>query len=368
MTEQVNGQKVIGHILTEKEASPRDISGVLAGGGGRGIVEFAEKQKNRNDMAQLMVAYQDQSQVYIGKQVAPVKPVNNIIGKSRVMSEATMYNRPDTLMSKTSKPKLVDWADSQVDFDLSGRALGIYMSNTDRDLAIHEYGSVAKWMKINVMVLKRMMTLDRELHIADLYQTQSNFATGFYGTLGAGSWSSNPLWSNSSSTPKSDAITASDTLLAACDTMVIPHNVFRNLQTHPALKAELAVGGPKRKGMDARITVDVLKAYFDVTNIFVGSARYNSTPESTATLSRIWADYVTFMHLGGAIGGDELEPSFVRTLQLSSQHFAPNVEGWSVKTVEENVAGFAGGTYLFVGYWADEKIFAQKAGYSLKVL
>jgi hypothetical protein len=106
-----------------------------------------------------------------------------------------------------------------------------------------------------------------------------------------------------------------------------------------------------------------IERFFD-SAIAVGSARYNSTPaSSTATYSRIWANYVGVVHIGGT---GELATPFCRTYRLQSEAF-PNVNGWAVKSVMSNVS-FAGGEILMVGYFAQEKVFANMSGYLLKAL
>jgi len=144
------------------------------------------------------------------------------------------------------------------------------------------------------------------------------------------------------------------------------YNVKRQCQKHSAITGATTVSGPKRKELAPHVNLQAIENFFDA-KIITSPARYNSTPgEASPTLSRIWADYITIAHLNQDPGGADLSAPFVRTFKLKSKAF-PNVNGWSSKTVQD-ASSLAGGELLMVGFFAKEVVFAQKSGYSLKVL
>lgn len=323
------------------------------------VSEFSTREVFRPILANVAFAYQDNENAFIADQAAPFFPVTALAGTYRKLNERTFYDQPNTAAGKDTPPNRVGWGDSLINYDLSGRALAIYMSNIDRDEAINQYGSVDRWRQINTMILVRLLLLDRELSVASLYQTAGNYAAGFTTTA-------NPLWSAAAATPMGDVITGEDKLYSPRDMIILGHNVYRTLQTSPAVTGSTTVSGGARNQLKPFVNQEAIENYFD-SKILVGSARYNSTPGTdTVTMTRIWRDYAIPCHIADDPGTPEMAAPFVRTFKLKSSSF-PNVEGWTVKSVMDDNT-MAGGEILMVGYWSQEKVFAQKAGYLIQAL
>jgi hypothetical protein len=348
--------ELIGKVMTPDEMPPSQISQELKSP----VMEFARNEVNRPDLAQLAYSYKDPDNIFIADQAAPFYPVSDVNGKYRKFNEDTFYNEPMVAIGKEDHPNKVKWGSAYVNYDLSGRALSIFLSKLDEDQAITQYGSIAKWRAVSTLVLTRMLLLQREREVATLYQTTANFASGYYSTPTA--------WTTVTTLPKSDVITAVDTpLLAPPNTIICAHDVYRCLQKHADVRSDVTISVPKRAQGNAIVDIPSLAAYFDINNFVVGSALYNSTPASSSpTFTRIWLNYFTVCRLD-TMGGTDLSPSFAVTFKLQTQSF-PNVSGWSVKSVMDNVAGFAGGELLMVGYWAQPVVFSDKTGYSLKAI
>lgn len=324
----------------------------------RQVLEFAQNETYRTDLAQAAFAYKDAENLFIADQVAPVYPVQTLTGQYRKLNERTFYDAPDVAAGKNTPPNRIDAGSAYVPFDLTGRALAMYLSKVDLDEAVNQWGSTQKYRQICVDLLTRLLLLDRELTVATLYQTSGNYASGFTATP--------TVWSNSASTPLADVVTAEDALLTPKDVMILGHNVYRALQQSAAILGATTVSGAKRAPLSPFVNQEAIENYFD-TKIVVGSARYNSTPKTaTPTFTRIWKDYAIVAHMGDPLGGSELGAPFVRTLKLKSASF-PNVNGWTVKTVPDN-STIAGGEVLMVGYFSAEIVFAQKSGYLIKAL
>lgn len=331
------------------------------------ISSFSRNERFSPLLSELTWAYKDPDAGYIGEIVAPVREVSAVKNYIRAMTDSTFYNRPDTQIGRVDHPNKVEFGSSLTEYSLAGRALSIFMSDIDKTEAMSQWGSVAKWKEINVKILKRLLLLDWELEVADLFQTQSNFATNYYSTA-------SPTWDNGSSTPKADVFGAveSDTypLFGDPDTLVMGHDVRRTLRLHTDVKADVSVAAQNRSKARTIVSDEAIEAYFD-KRVLWSKALYNSTPDTTTfTPTRIWANYVVALPLGQQLGGDELSPAFVQTLKLSVENMdsIPNMGGWSVKETRDEVAGMAGGTLLMCGFWATPKIIAQKVAYNLKVL
>lgn len=331
------------------------------------ISVFSNNERFSPLLNNLCWAYSDPDNAYIGQIVAPVREVGAIKSYIRPMDERTFFDQPDTQIGKTDHPNKVEFGSSLVEYSLAGRALAIFMSDGDKAEAESQWGTVAKWKEINVKILKRLLLLDWEIEVATLFQTQSNFATNYYSTA-------SPTWDDGASTPKADVFGAveGDTypLLGDADSLVIGHDVRRTLRLHTDVKADVTVSASKRDQARTIASDEALEAYFD-KRVLWSKALYNSAPEATSpTFTRIWKNYVVACRLGEKLGGDELSPAFVNTLQLrvGNMNKIPNMGGWSVKTVRDEIAGMAGGSLLMVGFWATPKIISQKLGYNLKVL
>jgi len=355
--DQIAGTPIIGKVLTPEEFSGKEASNFLRSS----IQEYARNEINRTDMASLAQAYSQKESDFIADTVAPFVPVTSLVGKYRVFDERTFFDRPETANSKNVDPNQIEYGSSYTNFDLSGKALAVWMSDIDRDEAINMYGSVAKWRKINTLLLARLLMLDREIRVADLYQTTGNFDTNMVASLTA--------WSGVATVPKKDVIDniyGSYPLYAPMTHIILPHDVWYTLKTHADVRSDVTVGVGKRGKGITTVDDEALNHYFD-TQVVVGHAMYNSTPaSSTMTASRIWANYVTPVHLGDP-GGDELSPSFAVTFKLKSTSF-PNVDGWTVRSYRRESPGVVGGEMLAVGYWTDEQVYSQKLGWSLKAL
>jgi len=322
------------------------------------ISQFGSNEVNRIHLADAAYLYANDQMDFIADQVAPVFPVNSLAGKYRKFDERMNFDRPDVKRGKDSPPAKINQGSEFENYDLSGRALSVYMSNVDRDDAVNQYGSTAKWRKVLTEQLTHLLLIDLEIEVADLLQTTGNYASGFTATA-------TPLWSDASANFQENVMTGEDALYADRDVIVMGYDVYRQCQKSPQIKGASTVssGSGKRKDNLPFVNLESISNFFD-SEIVVGKARYNSSPESsTMTLSRIWANHAVIMHRGS---GREFETPFARIFKLQSQTF-PNVGGFTVKSVMDS-SSIAGGELLMVGYWAQPKVFAQKAGYKLKCL
>lgn len=339
------------------------------------ILSFASNERMRAHEHQLMWAYRDPDQVYVADQVAPTVGVSSITSDYRLLAEETFYNEPSVNTNRTDRPKMVEFKSTLANIDLTGRALAVALPNVDKADAISQFGSVQKWRDVNIKMLKRLIQLHRERTVATLFQTQTNFATGFYGTLEAGDWSSYKYWSDTQALPLQcfllaarGQINSSYHPLAPFDTVIVGDDVDYYLRICPDVKDAVAVNATDRSAARPIVSDEAIRQYFGVANYIPARAMYNSTTyQSTPTIGAIWNNYAIFCHLGVQVGGDELSAAFAKTCQLDTNDL-PNYEGYMVRSIEEPLMGGLGGEIVVCVYWAQERIFSQKVGYNLKVL
>lgn len=324
------------------------------------VSEFAANTQFRPQDAQMAYAYKQQLTSFIADQVAPFKPVRSMTGTYRKFNERIFFDRPATATGNDEAPGRVNYGSTMENFDLSGRALACYLSNTDKSQAELQYGSVQAWRNFAIQLMTYLLTLDRELAVRDLVQTAGNYAAGFTATA-------NPLWSDPAADLIGDMATADDTLFTTADTYIISQPVFRLLQKHPAITGSSTATALNINLSNPRVGIEFLRSYFGQSNILVSNAKYNTTPHNdTLTLDYIWGDEVVICRAQEMPGGAAMNIPFVTTLVLEGEAI-PNYRGWGVKSVMEN-SSFAGGELLMCGYWSQEKVYAQKSGYLLTVL
>lgn len=344
------------HLMSEKDMPQSQLGANI---GSRNVVEFAKNEYFQPILSNVIQAYSDNDQAFIADIVAPFFEVPALSGTWRKMADRTFYDQPNTAAGKMTRPNFIDHQSDLINYDLSGRALAAYISRVDMDDSINQYGSADRLRQIVATQLAKLLLLDREITVANLYQTVGTYAAGFTAVAA-------PLWSAAAATPMGDVITGEDKLYSPRDLVILGHNVYRTLQTSPAVTGSTLVSGATRNQLKPYANQEAIENYFD-SKIAVGSARYNSTPGTdTMTMTYIWRDYAIAAHLADDPGLPEISSPFVRTFKLKSKSF-PNVEGWTVKTVQDE-GTMAGGEILMVGYWSQEKVYAQKAGYLIQAL
>lgn len=314
---------------------------------------------------------------FIYDQVAPPMPVGAIKTDYRLWAERTFFDRVDQVdVTRTSHPKKIRFTSTTANIDLTGRALAIELSDVDKADAIAQYGSAEKWRQICISVLKTLIELDLEMEVAALFQTDTNFATNYYGVLEAGDFASHKQWDDASATPYATTLGAvmgqigsSGKLLGMWDSLIVGADVNYNLRVNVSeIKSAVSIQSTVRGQAKPVVDEVALQQYFNGVKYIVGSALYNSTPESTTpTMSYIWSKYAIACQLQGALGGDMLSPAFARIAYLDSQQ-VPNYQGWTVRSVRDELMGGIGGEILVVAYWAQPIIVSQKLGWQLKVL
>jgi hypothetical protein len=324
------------------------------------ISEFASNQIFRPMESQMAYAYQQQLTAFVADQVAPFKGVRDLQGQYRKYDERLFFDRPKVLTGPDEMPGNVMTKSTLEEYDLTGRALACFLSNAEKSQAERQYGSVQEWRNFAVKLMTYLMTLDREITVATLAQATGTYAAG-YTAIAA------PLWSDPAADLIGDCSTGEDLLLSDGETYVMGNDIWRTLQKHPAVTGSATAMGANINVLNPRVGVDFLRSYFGRDNIVIGKAKYNTTPYGdTLTLDYIWDDYLTICHAQGLPGGGDMNSPFLTTLVLEGEAI-PNYRGWGVKSVPYNMS-FVGGEYVMCGYFAQEKIYAQKSGYLLQAL
>lgn len=137
------------------------------------------------------------------------------------------------------------------------------------------------------VVTQRLM-LQAEKRFADLAMTSSNYMTSLTSALSSGS-----KWNEAGGSPEGDKITVNDALRNTCgrgaNALLLEWTTLQKLRLSPEWRSrtQYTNGGP--------IPDALIKAFFEVEHLFVGSARYNSAVQgATASMTKMFGDDAVF--------------------------------------------------------------------------
>lgn len=162
-------------------------------------------------------------------------------------------------------------------------------------------------------------------------------------------------WDNPAANPKTDSDVAKEAIRKGiglrANTMVISESVRLALSQNNAVRAafQLAINGA--------VTLDMLKAYFQIENIVVAGTVLATSKEGQAlTADDIWGDDVLFAHVEP--GQDLMLPNFARTMNWTDVGSVEGqVETWRDADRKSDVHQ--------VDHCTDEKLTSAEAGYLL---
>ena len=103
-------------------------------------------------------------------------------------------------------------------------------------------------------------------------------------------------WSDyTNSTPVSDIFTAKSTVNTGCmneaNTLVFGYDVFQKLRNHPDLVGRIS-------GLTEAVTMEQMKAIFEVDNIIVANTQYNTARQgATKSMAQIWGKHAWALYI-----------------------------------------------------------------------
>jgi len=322
---------------------------------------FATQEQTNPLLAEAMWAYRNPNGFFIAEQVAPVVQVNSLTGDVPYIEQSAMFNIPKVKVGNEQIPNQVTFSRSLDTYDLTGNALSTFLPATKTAQAVAQWGSKAKWREVNAKILMAMFALWRESETATLYQADTSYASGFYSTA-------SPLWSASNGTPVNNFNTAVDTLLTTADGIVMGNDVFRALTQSNDVTGRSTITNTDINQTKPKPNEQALSNLFDGLPIYVGRAKYNSTPdEASMTSGFIWANYFTVGALTTTLGGAEMSPAFIKTFQLTDGALGfGSRNGMTYRSVPEGVRGGMGGELLIAVDWREVKVVANMSAYKYK--
>lgn len=283
---------------------------------------------------------------YIGERLVTTVPVAKRSDKYAVYPQRERFEYPDDRLGDRSHANEISESRSSGSYSVLDYGFQNFVSQDTLD----NQDPVFDEMVDLVEAINEGIAFKREIRIASLLTTASNYASGNSTTLSGSS-----QWDQAGSNPIKDiqtAISSCFTGPGATDLVgFCSLNVFNVLSRHEDILDNLKY---TRGGLVSR---EELARYFGLSDLLVGAARKQTANEGqTASYSRIWG----------------LDFGVVRVSRRASRrsaHFASlfRLNGDPVTTEWfDPSAGKAGGHYAKVGVSEDLKVVADATGYIIK--
>lgn len=242
---------------------------------------------------------------YIGLQVMPAFYVAKNAAEYPVIPKEALFNVLDT-----ARGPLGHYNRATQSFE-SGyyktKENGLEQSIDERYAAI--YGSLFNYETVIANILMNDILRAQEVRIANKLLNETNFETAI---AAATAWAT-----VDSSSPKTDvdlgkADLRSNGIIA--NALIMSYGTYLLLQKTSEIKDEVEKRFPDT-AKTGQVNIEHLLAYFDIQNIFVGGALYNTANRGQdATLADIWSDTYCMVARVASPGQDVTEPCIGRTM------------------------------------------------------
>jgi hypothetical protein len=178
--------------------------------------------------------------------------------------------------------------------------------------------------------VQNMMELEREVEAATLATTAANYPAGNKVTL-----SGNDQWNvvHTDSDPFTDIETGKEAIRAKIgyfpNVLELGPKVLTALRSHPKVLDRLSTASDRPPA-----TIQQLQALFEVDQIVVGRAVYNTGTATAPTFADVWGKHALLAYTQPASAAEMGSPSFGYTYQLNGYPFAeqaywdPNSKTW----------------------------------------
>lgn len=290
-------EKILKNLRTrsnkELEEQIRDAAGELETLGRKGLeIDFELSSKGLFDLTEksslssgavaftqllsgFSVAYKNDE--FIGTELLPLALIEEggMSAKYKIRDKAKDLNTPDDSIGTGGNVNEIDMGFTEGSIALAKRALGLSVDGW----TIQKAADVVRRLMLVNNNVRATMDLIREKRIAAIITNSSNYGSNTVALTGT------DKFSNSASDPIKTVDLAKASLWQGFGpsklAIGMSDDVYRTLRIHPIIREGFLRG--------TYIGVKQLAQIFDVDEVFVGRARYNSSNEgASASYSRIW--------------------------------------------------------------------------------
>lgn len=251
---------------------------------------------------------------FIGRLVFPNVPVGAPRGSYNVWTRGDFLRLEAKKLANAEPAPIGGFSTTSQTFSTDN--YGIASNWTARDLADARSGGIsdAQLIRAKTKYVTGQAILRIEVDTATLIQTAGNWTRTWGGVSSGPTGRQFVAWDQAAAVPVDDIIAISqdmdDTAGFRPNTMVIPRPVYNQLRKNASLIDRIKYGGTMER--PTQITLAQMKALFEIDNIWVPDAQYNSAAEGlTPSYTKIWNNNVWVGYVADSINnqGDATEPS-----------------------------------------------------------
>jgi hypothetical protein len=289
----------------------------------------------------------------IADQVLPRVPVDAPVFMYSKFTPEDAFTVPNTLVGRKGDVPEIDWSATQQTAAVEDQGLEEPIPNRDIQTARALGATNIDPQRRSTELLTDLVALAREVRVASLVTSTSNYASGNFATL-----SGSGQWSDPTSDPVNAILSALDGMLVRPNIGVIGRAVYTKLRQHPkVIAAVFSQGGNAATGGVA--SRQAIADLLELDEVLVGEGWVNTAKKGqTSSLSRVWGKDAAFLY----------ENPLVASASDSVVTFGFTAE-WGSKVAgsfDDNEIGLRGGVRVRVGESVKELVVCNDCGYLFK--
>ncbi len=296
-------------------------------------------------LSNLSVRYRNEAMIW--PMVLPIVPVKKRSDKYFVYTKADAYTLADDTIFPKAMPNEMDWGASTGNYSVKDHAFGDWIPEE-----VLENADVPLQPEVDTNdYLNLLLDIAQENRAANVVFNAGNYSASNQVTL-----SGTSQWNNANSTPINDIQNAIESCFQRANTLVFGLDTWKALRTNPqildAVKAATRFQG-YNGGMATR---DEVASLFEVDQILVGRARYNTAKQGQApSFARLWGKHVAALYVEKKPGIKSITfgATFCEMQRQTMRDFDPK-------------RGIKGAHYLKVAWNSAEVVIANDVGYFIQ--
>lgn len=287
-------------------------------------------------LTNLLVAYENRE--YVADKAMPVVQVQSRSDRIFSIPVATMQQIASSeLASNRGKPGEASFSITSGNYSVRDYALMDFVSNA----TIANADAPLQPKMMTSRVLKNYLSLGREVRVAAKVFSNSNYSSSHSALAGGARWDTD------TSDPVADILAAIESCFVRPNVMVLGAQVYNALRVNPKvaqyiLNRAATTAGPS----ELTVNTGLLAQMFDLDEVIVGRAKYNSAAEGQAVV-------------GAYVWGKSC--ALIRREDPSAAGAAPfgytfRVGGWITQDIPDLISGISGGSIIKVAHSDDENV------------
>lgn len=285
------------------------------------------------------------NEMFIADMILPVVKVRKRSDKFFVYDKKDTYKLVDSAVGPKAQPNEVDWAVGTDNYSVNDYALADYvpLENIDNaDTPLQPRVDTNEF-------LNEWLMLAREKRVADLVFKEGTYAVPNKKDLAAAKWGTDD------DSPIENVQEAVNGCFVRANTLVFGHQAWEKFRMLPEILDAVKSSSRLQDTPGGLATKKEIAELFEVDNVLVGRARYNSAKKGqAAAYTRVWGKMMAALHTKKSPGLRSI------TFGISFQEMMKQTQ-----SMLDPKRGAKGAEYIKVAYNCDEKLVAKDLGFLL---